>query len=325
VAEPFAAAVAPSDEVLSPIDAIVGPTELLVAGLTEIAGATPQPLADALAATPAHSGSIVDTQVQAAGAAIDAHVPLMTEPIASSVAPNTEGLGAWPETADVFPTLTGASEVVATTAGGAAQEPVGSTTGAAAGAGDLLDRGLVPTPQEGRLGSVLDALAGTTDPIAGYGLDASDQRLLVTTGIVVGIGITLTPAGLDTVRATCSANASLVFSNVRLLPCVAEEAVRRYASAATEVLTRPVSGGRGEIGRADGTGRGPRSVADGASGVLDAVREGFERVTRDVPTGVGDEQDRRITAQVGVVLGLVYLAFLTVWFWATRLRWRTRV
>ena len=28
--------------------------------------------------------------------------------------------------------------------------------------------------------------------------------------------------------------------------------------------------------------------------------------------------------QVGMVLGTVYLAFLTVWFWATRLRWSPR-
>jgi hypothetical protein len=37
-----------------------------------------------------------------------------------------------------------------------------------------------------------------------------------------------------------------------------------------------------------------------------------------------DESDRRLLVQIGVVLGTVYLAFLTVWFWATRLRWNPR-
>jgi hypothetical protein len=35
-------------------------------------------------------------------------------------------------------------------------------------------------------------------------------------------------------------------------------------------------------------------------------------------------RDGRLIAQLGLALGFVYLAFLTVWFWATRLRWQAR-
>jgi len=44
-----------------------------------------------------------------------------------------------------------------------------------------------------------------------------------------------------------------------------------------------------------------------------------------VPDEDGDGlRDSRLLAQLGIVLGMVYLAFLTVWFWATRLRWNPR-
>jgi hypothetical protein len=34
----------------------------------------------------------------------------------------------------------------------------------------------------------------------------------------------------------------------------------------------------------------------------------------------GQYQDGELMLQIGIVLGLAYLAFLTIWFWATRLR-----
>jgi hypothetical protein len=38
--------------------------------------------------------------------------------------------------------------------------------------------------------------------------------------------------------------------------------------------------------------------------------------------GRGNGRDPRLMLQIGAVLGLVYLAFLAVWFWATRFRMR---
>jgi hypothetical protein len=34
----------------------------------------------------------------------------------------------------------------------------------------------------------------------------------------------------------------------------------------------------------------------------------------------GDARDTRLMMQLGVVIGLVYAAFLTFWVWATRIR-----
>ena len=54
---------------------------------------------------------------------------------------------------------------------------------------------------------------------------------------------------------------------------------------------------------------------------IDAYREGFAKATSRVPVGE-DENDRRLLAQLGMTLGVVYLIFLTLWMWATRLRWK---
>ena len=147
------------------------------------------------------------------------------------------------------------------------------------------------------------------DPGNLVALDPSDQRLVTTVVVVAVTGLAFTPAGYDTVRATCAANARLMFTNMRLIPCMAEDTVRRFAGATAEA----VSGG--STSRYETSDRSARASADKASGPLDALRDGFSRVVRDVPLETGDERDRRIMAQVGVVLGLVYLAFLTVWFW----------
>jgi hypothetical protein len=31
-----------------------------------------------------------------------------------------------------------------------------------------------------------------------------------------------------------------------------------------------------------------------------------------------------LLARIGIVLGTIYLAFLTLWFWLTRVRWNVR-
>jgi hypothetical protein len=41
--------------------------------------------------------------------------------------------------------------------------------------------------------------------------------------------------------------------------------------------------------------------------------------------GVGDGRDTRLMLQIGAGLGALYLAFLGLWFWATRLRPREAV
>jgi hypothetical protein len=57
--------------------------------------------------------------------------------------------------------------------------------------------------------------------------------------------------------------------------------------------------------------------------IVHPLRDGFGRAVR--PTADSDSlRDSRLLAQIGIVLGTIYLAFLTVWFWATRLRWNAR-
>jgi hypothetical protein len=152
-------------------------------------------------------------------------------------------------------------------------------------------------------------------------VDPADQRLLIAAGIIAVTGVAFGQTGVESFREACASNARVMFTNVRLLPCYAEETVRRYAAAATETIR--TQGGATSTKARERSSRMSAAAAE----MLDAVRGGFERVTREREAdGEGDaERDRRLLAQIGVVLGLVYLAFLTVWFWATRLRWQPRI
>ena len=52
---------------------------------------------------------------------------------------------------------------------------------------------------------------------------------------------------------------------------------------------------------------------------MDPIRNGFTDVVGDVRDEAEDGlSDSRLMTQIGMLLGFVYLAFLTVWFWATR-------
>ncbi len=54
------------------------------------------------------------------------------------------------------------------------------------------------------------------------------------------------------------------------------------------------------------------------------VRDGFLRGAGFLDKPDDEASDTRLLMQIGMVLGTVYLAFLTIWFWATRLRWSPR-
>jgi hypothetical protein len=59
-----------------------------------------------------------------------------------------------------------------------------------------------------------------------------------------------------------------------------------------------------------------------AEDIANDIRDGFLRGV----SGSEDDgaSDTRLLMQIGMLLGSAYLAFLTVWFWATRLRWNPR-
>jgi hypothetical protein len=129
-------------------------------------------------------------------------------------------------------------------------------------------------------------------------------------------GLALSPQGTGGLFVdACRANAQLVFTNIRVLPCLIDETVRRYATTATAV----VNGSTGAAG--GGTVTEAKRIVGGSFGEF---RDGFTRVARSLPEELNESRDGRILAQVGAALGFVYLGFLTVWFWATRLRWNPR-
>jgi hypothetical protein len=115
-------------------------------------------------------------------------------------------------------------------------------------------------------------------------------------------------------RNVCSPSASLLFTNVRLLPC--------YAGSVVEHV--------GHVGRS----ASQTSPRDSAARELDRIRHvggrAFDTIAEGFSQAVeGDRKargltDSRLLVQIGIVLGLVYTAFLTLWFWATRIRWNPR-
>ena len=98
------------------------------------------------------------------------------------------------------------------------------------------------------------------------------------------------------------------------LTCAVGEA-SRYMSALTSGATS--FGNEARMG----AGRAVEKAESTVEELAQVVRDGFLR-----GAGLHDESDdqasdTRLLMQLGMVLGTIYLAFLTVWFWATRLRW----
>ena len=143
--------------------------------------------------------------------------------------------------------------------------------------------------------------------------------------IAITLGIASVGAGVIA-RGGLSPAASIAFTNVRLIPCIASDAVQRIVPSFGGGTG---SGTSGTSHQANGTSHRGRVVPSGrqsGGGMIDVIREGFDRsVGRVGPDEDGESlRDSRMLAQLGMVLGIVYLSFLTVWFWATRLRWNPR-
>ena len=119
----------------------------------------------------------------------------------------------------------------------------------------------------------------------------------------------------------CSPGAAVMFTNVRLVPCLVGSAVERSAMVGTQAVSRFGTGDRGE-----GDNRKRAAVPVIVGTIVDPIRDGFERV---VARGRAEDaeglRDARLLMQLGIVLGTVYIAFLTVWFWATRVRLKPRL
>ena len=212
----------------------------------------------------------------------------------------------------------------------------------ASGLGGLGEAGSVPVAARGEFDPTipeptLDTSVAAAHPSAGGDsvLDivaqaGQDTRLVASAAV-----LTLAGAALLGPRAGGSgADARMAFTNVRLLPCLLKEEASRQLTALTETLApiaAPAASGLGSGVSASGPAISPdfgsvkaEREAGGLRGLMYEFSEGLSRATREageVPDGLSDN---RLAVQVGMLLGVVYLAFLSVWFWATRARWNQR-
>jgi len=178
-------------------------------------------------------------------------------------------------------------------------------------------------------------------PVAPPGM-ASDSVL----GVVTQVGqdtrivaaaavMTLAAASLIGPRAGGSgADARMAFTNVRLLPCLVKDAAARQLTAITQGLAPAAAPAYAAL--SEGAASGSHIVRDASSvkaehaegfvpHIVSELTEGFARATRDAPGEAADGlSDSRLVVQLGMLFGIVYLAFLSVWFWATRTRASTR-
>jgi hypothetical protein len=169
------------------------------------------------------------------------------------------------------------------------------------------------------LGAAQDVgTALASGPAFGFGVD--DVAL---PGLIAG-SLAVASWGVFTVRSGLATNARLAFPNVRLIPCVAALAVEQTVGAIVAPAAALVGGGGGGSVGEDLPGRAGHHAPTGAT----AVREGFVRVKEAAAAGgsgvrsaLNEVDERALMMRIGMLLGLAYVAFLTVWFWATRLRW----
>ena len=171
----------------------------------------------------------------------------------------------------------------------------------------------------------------------GSGLDgivanATDPRVVTAAGVAVLVG-----GGLGIWRGGPHlADASVMFTNFRLLPCLIKDGLadhagtlaaglgRRGPEAAAQVAVPPAmvppQGAAAEASAMNLPVVAERVGSGAPTGFGASFHEGFEqgvRGNREVTDAVAD---RRLLIQLGMGLGYVYAMFLSVWFWATRLR-----
>jgi hypothetical protein len=116
----------------------------------------------------------------------------------------------------------------------------------------------------------------------------------------------------------------LAFVNARLIPCLLKASIERQLDAITTALSRAGADSAGALADvkhavvSDGPARVQRLLEQFSTGFNDALG-GFPGSATDGHQGGGDgSRDAGMMTQVGIVLGLAYMAFLTAWFWATR-------
>jgi hypothetical protein len=281
-----------------------------VTGAVQQAGDAVQPVAGAVDGATQTGSSILDTSAATAGAvdtaakhgggvlagAADGVHSTVEQiaygtPISQKVTTLVSGTGA-PAPTDVVPAIPGhLPEHVA--AG-----PPGITDASA--------------PLSGGDGGLLDGL-----PFHGPGvIPGGDEVLMATAAAITVASVAIA------VRPSTVATAQFFLANARQIPvvCGVREGVNRQISvaAARSAHLAALAGNAPD--------RAAAALDDASKAIRQSFRRGFEGGVLGRDTGgAGDgERDIRLLMQIGMLLGAVYVAFLTVWFWATRLRWNPR-
>jgi hypothetical protein len=183
------------------------------------------------------------------------------------------------------------------------------------------------------LGSALHDLSATSSPgapeplwstsdsaLAMLAEVAPDPRVLVSAAVLALAGAAL----IGPRTGGSGTDLSMAMTNVRLLPCVLKASLERHVSML--VVAVGANGGSLQAGGSQfETGR-VLGVFDDAFGSLrdgfGSLRDGFGRVILDArdeaEEGTGDN---RLMIALAILLGLVQLAFLSVWLWLTRARY----
>jgi hypothetical protein len=176
----------------------------------------------------------------------------------------------------------------------------------------------------------VEPLSPAESALAAIAEVAPDARVLVSAAVLA-----MAAAAMVGPRASGSGtDMSMVFTNVRLLPCVVKESLARHVEMLTAAITAEGGSGAAAVSQAGvGSSSGTRGAStEGASSAagrvgdafehaLESFRDGFERAIADEREDVGEGlRDSRLILQIGMLLGFVYVGFLSVWVWATRLR-----
>jgi hypothetical protein len=282
-----------------------------------------QPVADAVQPVADATGGAVGTATQTAGSLTDAaSVGATVDKTAGQATAALDGASGPIHGAlgHVGAESAALSEKVAALAGtggpGGVLGGPGDTFGGPDGIHGLVGENLTPLgtgiPDVGESVSGNGGAFGAI-PFEAPGLIAGAQEaLILSAGLVTLAGVALA------VRPSAVMSAQFFLANVRQIPACGgvREIVNRQVSTAVAGTARlgVASGGavKGSAGAVKGV----------AEDIAKDIRDGFLRgVSGSADDGLSDT---RLLMQIGMLLGTLYLAFLTVWFWATRLRWNPR-
>jgi uncharacterized protein YoxC len=319
--QPVADTVQPVADTVQPVADTVQP----VADAVQPVADAVQPVADAVQPVAGATEGAVGTATQTAGSLTDAATVGAT--VEKTAAQATAALDGASEPvhgalAQVTAESEALSEKVAATLAG-----TGGPGGVLGGPGDTFGG---PDGIPGLVGENVTTLgtgiADVGEPASGNGgafdaipfdvpglIAGADQALILSAAIATVAGVALA------VRPSAVMGAQFYLANLRQIPACrgVREIVNRQVSAAVA--------GTARLGVASGCAvRGSTGAVKGITeDIARDIREGFRRGV----TGGEDDgaSDTRLLMLIAMLLGAVYLAFVTVWFWATRLRWNPRM